>query len=125
MDLCLKTPNYFDNNGQAKSQFTGSLPAVSSGSFNGASGENITTATSGRVANFYGNIGDGVAFDTQGLTGSNYNNTIALLGKGGGPAKDLAEISILVPGAETARIQEVHLLIGHTLCELAEIALGF
>ena len=52
-------------------------------------------------------------------------HTIALLGKGGGPAKDLAEISILVPGAETARIQEVHLLIGHTLCELAEIALGF
>lgn len=52
-------------------------------------------------------------------------HTIALLGKGGGPAKDLAEISILVPGAETARIQEVHLLIGHTLCELAEMALGF
>ena len=76
----LKTPNYFDNNGQAKSQFTGSLPAVSSGSFNGADGENITTATSGRVANFYGNIGDGAAFDTQGLTGSNYDNAIALLG---------------------------------------------
>jgi D-sedoheptulose 7-phosphate isomerase len=37
----------------------------------------------------------------------------------------LAEIPILVPGTETARIQEVHLLIGHTLCELAEIALGF
>jgi D-sedoheptulose 7-phosphate isomerase len=52
-------------------------------------------------------------------------HSIALLGKGGGSAKDLAEISILVPGAETARIQEVHLLIGHTLCELAEIALGF
>ena len=76
----LKTPNYFDNNGQAKSEFTGSLPAVSSGSFNGAEGENITTSTSGRVANFYGNIGDGAAFDTQGLTGSNYDNAIALLG---------------------------------------------
>ncbi len=78
--VSLKTPNYFDNNGQAKSEFTGSLPAVASGSFNGASGENITTATSGRVANFYGNIGDGAAFDTQGLTGSNYTNAIALLG---------------------------------------------
>ena len=51
--------------------------------------------------------------------------SIALLGKGGGPAKALAEIPILVPGTETARVQEVHLLIGHTLCELAEIALGF
>ena len=52
-------------------------------------------------------------------------HSIALLGKGGGPAIALAEIPILVPGTETARIQEVHLLIGHTLCELAEIALGF
>lgn len=75
-----KTPNYFDNNGQAKSEFTGSLPRVSSGSFNGADGVNITTATSGRVANFYGAIGDGAGFDTQGLTGSNYDNAISLLG---------------------------------------------
>jgi D-sedoheptulose 7-phosphate isomerase len=52
-------------------------------------------------------------------------HSIALLGKGGGPAMALTEIPILVPGTETARIQEVHLLIGHTLCELAEIALGF
>ena len=73
----LKTPNYFDNNGQAKSEFTGSLPAVSSGSFNGAIGSNIV---SDRVANFYDKIGDGSAFDTQGLTGSDYNNAIALLG---------------------------------------------
>jgi D-sedoheptulose 7-phosphate isomerase len=51
--------------------------------------------------------------------------TIALLGKGGGPAMELADISIVVPGSETARIQEVHLLIGHTLCELAETFLGF
>ena len=51
--------------------------------------------------------------------------SIALLGKGGGVALSLADISILVPGSETARIQEVHLLIGHTLCELAETALGF
>ena len=51
--------------------------------------------------------------------------TIALLGKGGGSAAGMADIPIVVPGSETARIQEVHLLIGHTLCELAEIALGF
>ena len=51
--------------------------------------------------------------------------SIAMLGKGGGAAAEVADISIVVPGSETARIQEVHLLIGHTLCELAEIALGF
>jgi D-sedoheptulose 7-phosphate isomerase len=51
--------------------------------------------------------------------------SIALLGKGGGAALELVDIAILVPGSETARIQEVHLLIGHTLCELAETSLGF
>ena len=75
-----KTPNYFDNNGTAKTEFTGSLPEIQSGSFNGATGRNITTSTSGRVANFYDKIGDGAEFDTQGLTGSNYTNAIALLG---------------------------------------------
>ena len=74
------TPNYFDNNGAAKENFTGSLPAVSSGSFGGAVGRNITTADSGRTSNFYSNIGNGAAWDTQGLTGSNYDNAIALLG---------------------------------------------
>jgi D-sedoheptulose 7-phosphate isomerase len=51
--------------------------------------------------------------------------SIALLGKGGGSAVGLSDIPIVVSGTETARIQEVHLLIGHTLCELAEINLGF
>jgi D-sedoheptulose 7-phosphate isomerase len=50
--------------------------------------------------------------------------SIALLGKGGGLAVDLADFSIVVQSDETARIQEIHLLIGHTLCEYAEIDLG-
>lgn len=32
------TPNYFDNNGKAKSQYTSSLPVVGNGAFSGASG---------------------------------------------------------------------------------------
>ena len=51
--------------------------------------------------------------------------SIALLGKNGGAAKTLADYSIVVESDETARIQEVHLLIGHTFCELAETDLGF
>ena len=51
--------------------------------------------------------------------------SIALLGKNGGEAKSLADYSIVVESDETARIQEVHLLIGHTFCELAETDLGF
>lgn len=67
------TPKYFDNNGNAKAAFTGSLPAVSSGSFGSAVGSNIPV---GRVANFYNNVN---GTDSQGLTGANYNNAIALL----------------------------------------------
>ena len=51
--------------------------------------------------------------------------TIGLLGKGGGKAKKLCNSSIIVNSNETARIQEIHLLIGHTLCEYSEFALGF
>ena len=67
------TPKYFDNNGNAKAAFTGSLPAASSGSFGSAVGSNIPV---GKAANFYDAIN---ATDTQGLTGSDYNNAIALL----------------------------------------------
>jgi len=51
--------------------------------------------------------------------------TIGLLGKGGGPALDLVDQAIVIESNETARIQELHLLLGHTLCEYVEIELGF
>ena len=64
------TPNYFDNNGFAKSQYTASIPVNASGAFGGATG----TIMGG--ANFYENIN---ASNTQGLVGSDYNNMISLL----------------------------------------------
>ena len=67
------TPKYFDNAGNAKDQFTGSLPSIQSGSFDGAAGSNIPT---GRKQNFYNNIDNS---DSQGLLGSDYNNAISLL----------------------------------------------
>ena len=51
--------------------------------------------------------------------------SIAFLGKGGGEAKDLADISFIINSDETARIQEIHLFLGHLLCEIVEINLGF
>ena len=51
--------------------------------------------------------------------------TIALLGKGGGQAVDLADHAIVIDSTETARIQEIHLLLGHTFCEYAEMDMGF
>ena len=50
--------------------------------------------------------------------------TIALLGKKGGVCKDLTDIPIIIPSDTTARIQEVHILIEHLLCELVEKKLG-
>ena len=67
------TPNYFNNDGSAKNEYTASLPMVGSGSFDGAVGANIPD---GRAANFYQNINN---IDAQGLVGSDYNNAIALL----------------------------------------------
>jgi len=50
--------------------------------------------------------------------------TIALLGKGGGATKDVADHVLIVPSDSTARIQEMHILIGHIFCELIERELG-
>lgn len=46
--------------------------------------------------------------------------TIALTGSTGGRLKDLADITIAVPQAETYRIQELHLPVYHALCIAAE-----
>ena len=46
--------------------------------------------------------------------------TIALTGEMGGKMKALADVLLNVPSTFTPRIQEMHILIGHTLCEMAE-----
>lgn len=49
--------------------------------------------------------------------------TIGLLGRDGGKLAALSDHAIIVPSDVTARIQEAHILIGHTLCGAVEIAL--
>ena len=44
----------------------------------------------------------------------------ALLGNRGGVAKRLTNLPIVVPSSNTARIQEIHITIGHIVCELVE-----
>jgi len=72
-----RTPNYFDNAGNAKSEYTGSLPSIGSGSaggtFSGGTGDVIP---SGRTMNLYGSID---ADDSQGLIGTDYDNMLDLL----------------------------------------------
>lgn len=45
---------------------------------------------------------------------------IGLLGRDGGVLRTLCDVAIVVPSQVTARIQESHILIGHTLCGLIE-----
>lgn len=47
-------------------------------------------------------------------------STIALLGNDGGIIKEKADISIIIPEKNTARVQECHIMIGHIFCELVE-----
>jgi D-sedoheptulose 7-phosphate isomerase len=49
---------------------------------------------------------------------------IGLLGRDGGALRALCDVAIVVPSATTARIQEAHIFIGHTLCAMLEEALG-
>ena len=51
-------------------------------------------------------------------------HTIGLLGRDGGKLGALCEVAIIVPSPSTARIQEAHSFIGHTMCALVEQALG-
>jgi hypothetical protein len=69
----LTTPNYFDNTGNPRSEYTGSLPTSSLGVFGGASGKNIPTGMSGA---YYENISD---TNIQGLTANDYTESISLL----------------------------------------------
>ncbi|MCF6268305.1 MAG: D-sedoheptulose 7-phosphate isomerase [Melioribacteraceae bacterium] len=47
-------------------------------------------------------------------------NSIALTGKNGGKIIGESDYSIIVPSDDTARIQEMHILIGHIICQIID-----
>jgi D-sedoheptulose 7-phosphate isomerase len=51
--------------------------------------------------------------------------SVGLLGKGGGQLAPLVDMSIIVPCDITAHIQEAHIFLGHMLCALIELNLGY
>jgi D-sedoheptulose 7-phosphate isomerase len=51
--------------------------------------------------------------------------TVALLGKDGGRLRGMCDSELIVPGATSDRIQELHMLILHVLVEGVESLLGF
>ncbi|MDR0952578.1 MAG: D-sedoheptulose 7-phosphate isomerase [Elusimicrobiota bacterium] len=46
--------------------------------------------------------------------------TAAFLGKDGGTIKDIVDLPLVVKTNNTPRVQEGHIFLGHTLCELVE-----
>lgn len=82
------TPNYFDNLGNPKNEFTGSIPVTQSGVFGNGKGNIIPTGTAGA---YYENITN---TNIQGLTANAYTESILLLAN-----KDAYNYNLLVaPG---------------------------
>ena len=46
--------------------------------------------------------------------------TIAFLGSGGGIVKKYANLNLIIPSKSTARIQELHIFLGHYIFEEVE-----
>lgn len=46
--------------------------------------------------------------------------TVALVGAHGGQMRDIADIALCVPADTSAHIQEMHIAIGHLICDLIE-----
>ncbi len=67
----VKTPDFFDNSGVAKPQYTGSIPLPQSGSFGNATG-----TTAGAGSKFYQNINN---TDSQGVEATDYTDALNLL----------------------------------------------
>ena len=74
----------------------------------------IAISTSGKSANIRRALEEGKARKLR---------TIVLLGRDGGPSKDIADLDLIVKGDVTARIQEAHKFLLHVLCEICETRL--
>lgn len=71
----------------------------------------IALSTSGNSKNIVKAIEKANA---QGMT------TISLLGGDGGICKTISSLSLVVPHSSSARVQEMHITIGHILCAIVE-----
>lgn len=49
--------------------------------------------------------------------------SIVFCGRDGGKAKSMADHCIIAPGLTTSTIQELHIVLAHTLCECVEVAM--
>ena len=47
-------------------------------------------------------------------------NTIGFSGNDGGKMNEICDINLVIPSKDTPRIQEMHIIIGHTICHLID-----
>ena len=47
-------------------------------------------------------------------------HTIGFSGRDGGAMNEVCDINLVVPSDDTPRIQEIHILLGHTLCQIVD-----
>ena len=71
----------------------------------------IGLSTSGNSDNVY------LAFQAARNNGC---HTIGLSGKDGGKISEVCDVNLIVPSDDTPRIQEMHILIGHILCQAVD-----
>jgi D-sedoheptulose 7-phosphate isomerase len=50
--------------------------------------------------------------------------TIGLSGRDGGVMNEFCDINIVVPSDDTPRIQEMHIMIGHIICQAIDDSYG-
>ncbi len=72
----------------------------------------VGISTSGNSANVLAAIGAAKRRDMA---------VIGMTGQGGGKMMEACDVCLAVPSKVTARTQEMHIMMGHILCELAEV----
>lgn len=48
--------------------------------------------------------------------------TLGLSGRSGGTMNDFCDLNLIIPANDTARIQEMHILVIHTICQAVDLA---
>lgn len=71
----------------------------------------ISFSTSGKSKNIIKLLEESKKYDVK---------SVSFLGNDGGNAKDISDFSIIIPSNDTARIQECHVLLGHSIIEVVE-----
>jgi len=71
----------------------------------------IALSTSGNSPNVIAGVEKGLEIGLK---------VVTLTGKGGGKLGKMGDINIIVPSQNTPRIQEMHILIGHMMCEIVD-----